>query len=801
MLCLMKLESIISFRYFIFWGILFQPFYYLNKLCVSRSFDDKKQTNLTSKQKSHTMKYEKLALFVIVIFFLSSFHSFSQVLTNRDQIQSPDLRKSLVDDYRHFHNVGNLGLTVTNYGLLGQGYLDALKEQPSCLYKYHSRLEKEQIEHFSYAGLWVGGIGGMNGEQRTLVSTAIVDGVFQYGEAGFEFTNTADEGDTVKVRSSIVTSPQYDPKAISHQDFICDFTDKNLTVPGTAIELIDHVPLGINVHLESYAWNYSYADAFVILNYTIKNISRYPIENIYVGLWIDASIANMNYTNKYVPGGGFSWYDNLNGFDAEYDMAYQYDVDGDNGYAESYLGIRAMGASVERENYNIHFDQWQWATISDAQFPDYFMPSNDVERYKKLSTTPPPPLPNVMASWMILLSMGPLGNLAPGDSLNAVFAVACGFWGDGESDTPDRRKFLRLNSGWAQTAYNGEDVDGDGKLDPNEDINGNGTLDIGEDDYNAAYDLNGNGRWDQGEQVFGDRDGHLDIEEDIYENFQRGITAHNGVIDRYILPSPPPSPNLLVVPGDRKVTLYWDNIPELYEDPITREIDFEGYRIYSSPKTAGNEEEASLLAQFDVVDNLGYDTGFRVIKHDTVINGKDYFYQFVNENLLSGWPGKYSFSVTSYDKGNPANNLPSMESSLFENLTYAIPGKEVIQTEERKIYVYPNPYNVNAPWDGFGERERLIWFANLPANATIRIYTLAGDLVDEIAHHNLSYDGSDVAILREKTKTQKTVFSGGEHAWDLISQNDQAISTGLYLFTVKDEDTGKIYSGKFLVIK
>lgn len=746
---------------------------------------------------------EKYAVLVLVLFtFVIATNVLSQSsIPDGDRYTLPKLAKTTIDDYRHFHDIGNIGLTVTNYGLFGQGYLAALKDQPSCQYKYHSRLEKERIEHFSYAGLWIGGIGGMNGEQRRLVSTAIVDGVFQYGEAGFEFTNSADEGDTVKERSSIVTSPFYDPAAISHQDFLCDFTDRYTTVPGTEIELIDHTPLGINIHLETYAWNYSYADAFVICNYTIKNISEYPIEKIYVGLWVDASIANMNYTSRYEPGGGFTWYDNLNGFDAEYNMAYQYDVDGDNGYAESYLGIRALGASVPRETYQVHYDQWKWATASDPKFPDFFMPGTDEERYIKLSTTPQAQIPNEEASWMILLSMGPLGDLAPGDSLNAVFAIVCGFWGHGDTDTPERRKNLRLNSDWAQTAYNGEDVDGDGKLDPNEDINGNGILDPGEDDYNAALDLNGNGHWDAGEEVFGDGDGHLDIYEDIYENPQRGIVAHNGVIDRYILPSPPPSPNLLVVPGDRKVTLYWDNLPESYEDPITREIDFEGYRIYSSPKTSGSEEEASLLAQFDLIDNLGYDTGFKMIQHDTIIDGKEYHYKFVNDNLLSGWPDKYFYSVTSYDKGNPDNNLPSMESSIYENLTYAIPGKPVSHEDDRKIYVYPNPYNAFAPWDGFGERERLIWFANLPARATIRIYTLAGDLIDEIYHEAETYNGSDISLLEQKTKNQNVQFSGGEHAWDLITSNDQAIATGLYLFTVKDEDLGKIYSGKFLVIK
>ena len=44
-------------------------------------------------------------------------------------------------------------------------------------------------------------------------------------------------------------------------------------------------------------------------------------------------------------------------------------------------------------------------------------------------------------------------------------------------------------------------------------------------------------------------------------------------------------------------------------------------------------------------------------------------------------------------------------------------------------------------------------------------------------------------------------MSGGEEPWDLITDHDQAIATGLYLFSVKDEETGNIKIGKFLVIK
>ena len=44
-------------------------------------------------------------------------------------------------------------------------------------------------------------------------------------------------------------------------------------------------------------------------------------------------------------------------------------------------------------------------------------------------------------------------------------------------------------------------------------------------------------------------------------------------------------------------------------------------------------------------------------------------------------------------------------------------------------------------------------------------------------------------------------MSGGEHPWDLITDGDQAIATGLYLFTVRDKNNGKIKTGKFLIIK
>jgi len=67
--------------------------------------------------------------------------------------------------------------------------------------------------------------------------------------------------------------------------------------------------------------------------------------------------------------------------------------------------------------------------------------------------------------------------------------------------------------------------------------------------------------------------------------------------------------------------------------------------------------------------------------------------------------------------------------------------------------------------------------------------------------HNRQSNGSDLRWFQNYASDGKQKMSGGEHAWDLITDNDQAIATGLYLFTVKDNNNGEIKTGKFLIVK
>jgi hypothetical protein len=165
---------------------------------------------------------------------------------------------------------------------------------------------------------------------------------------------------------------------------------------------------------------------------------------------------------------------------------------------------------------------------------------------------------------------------------------------------------------------------------------------------------------------------------------------------------------------------------------------------------------------------------------------------------LNGW--QYVYGVAAFDRGDSATGITPLQSKT--EVVRAIPGTLPVPVGTKAIGVYPNPYYGGAVWDGAGERSRKIYFYNLPQRCEIRVYTLAGDVVANMEHDGATYDGLEIQWFQQFGNSQTTpVFAGGEHAWDLITRYDQAIATGLYLFSVRDAETGETSTGKFLVIK
>jgi hypothetical protein len=678
------------------------------------------------------------------------------------------LSKATVDDNSKYTTVGNIGVTISNYGTFGDGFQEQEPtDQPSCIYPIGSG-----IEHLFLGGLWVGA--------NTSTGIHVTTGAFNVsrfsggGSTNFEFTTTASENDRMVERSSLSDNKYYSESAVSHQDFIANFTDTNTTVPATSVTIPYHVPLGLGVHLETYAWNYPFTDAFVIFNYTITNVKDDTLKDVYIGLWADLVVRNTNITPPRVGSpfylhAGSGYVDN-----ADMKMVYCYDYDGDPGYTDSYVSLAFLGADPQKDDQTYSGTTFHnWWLFSGATSEEDQAPSTEAERYERMSTSIKEnyywsSIYQRPGNRMSLITTGPFEKIEPDSSVNIVFALVCAKKAGVNSSTVDddyAKQNLFENVSWAYKAYYGEDS------------NRNGTLDYTETD--STEDINGNG--------------HL---------------------DRYVLPTPPAAPYLKAVPENSKVTLYWDDRSEKSVDLISKTRDFEGYRIYRSflgddISKSGITTNLGLIAEFDNIDKLFYDTGLDSIinpqpfteyieNNDGSIDTVVYKYRFVVDNLHNGW--QYAFAVTSYDSGDADLNLESLECSRLQNLTVVSPGTPArVKAEKSEIGVYPNPYRANAMWDGEFERERKLYFYNLPADCEVRIYTLAGDLVDKF-DHDADYNGGDIKWF-EKYSLQTTKFAGGEHAWDLVSRNDQAIATGLYLFTVKDNDSGKIYHGKFLIIK
>ena len=130
----------------------------------------------------------------------------------------------------------------------------------------------------------------------------------------------------------------------------------------------------------------------------------------------------------------------------------------------------------------------------------------------------------------------------------------------------------------------------------------------------------------------------------------------------YSFARPPNKPTLTAVPGDRKVTLMWDNRAEFSRDPIYGR-DFEGYLIYRSTDPSfnsiktisdafGNPTLWKPIMQFDIKNGLSGPHPIQIGESGAVYNtgsdtGLRYF--FVDEGLDNG--RTYYYAVASYDRG------------------------------------------------------------------------------------------------------------------------------------------------------
>ena len=130
---------------------------------------------------------------------------------------------------------------------------------------------------------------------------------------------------------------------------------------------------------------------------------------------------------------------------------------------------------------------------------------------------------------------------------------------------------------------------------------------------------------------------------------------------------------------------------------------------------------------------------------------------------------------------------PFETTDVFTFLTKAqlVDGQLAKEEFSKKPYVVPNPYVGAASFEPqrfavMGRGERKIEFRNLPANSTIRIYNLNGELVNVLEH-----EGN---------------INNGTIEWNLRNTDQLEIAPGLYIYHVDGKSIGK-FIGKFAIIK
>jgi hypothetical protein len=111
--------------------------------------------------------------------------------------------------------------------------------------------------------------------------------------------------------------------------------------------------------------------------------------------------------------------------------------------------------------------------------------------------------------------------------------------------------------------------------------------------------------------------------------------------------------------------------------------------------------------------------------------------------------------------------------------------EELAKTDLGRIGVVPNPYIGSSSWERrslftTGRGDRRIMFTHLPATCSVRIFSVAGQLV--------------------KTLQKESNASDGSLSWDLVTDDGMDLAYGLYIYHVDAPGVGE-HIGKFAVIK
>ena len=507
--------------------------------------------------------------------------------------------------------------------------------------------------------------------------------------------------------------------AVSDHDIYCAATDTFKTPSIGSL-----LPLGVKLWEKSYAWQGKTYEAILPFEYNFINVGRTTITNVYLGWTADPDVGP-------VADGSYAT-SNYSGYIPELHTAY---VHNPVARGATPFAITFTGASRPLDSLRFVY---QW-------YPGGSPITGDSLQYSWMDCSAfsgncilPNQSPSTLQDMRLFLFCGPFGDLAPGDTVRLSTALVSG----------------------------------------------------------TGIDAGAN---------------------PMTENAKTAIRIYS---TGFRQPVQPISPCLEIVPGFKKFTLKWgrtalcqngrpsadpaaiwddsNRVAESFPPDHWRRVNpppghtrggriFEGYRLYRSEDPSGIPSSFTLLKQFDLDDEFSYNTGI-----DSV---------FVDSNLVRG--KRYWYSVTSFGIGDRTIITSTSQSGAVRYDTlYTAESESPVEANAQSVdltfsvsdksgdvLVVPNPYRSDIDytlesggWEGrsrdWNENNRKVKFIHLPPKCTIRIFTLAGDLVTTLEHDD---------PVR------------GEIDWNLVSDSNRALASGVYIFSVESDFGQQI--GKFVLIR
>lgn len=602
----------------------------------------------------HIMKlsYGKTNIFmgIIIILFCVSIDSLARAPFELKDSSKGNSSKSTIDAEPNYqltiHDIGYIRMALLNQGILGAYSSDQSTVYdgeviPSCEYPKGS-----DVNHLFGGSLWIGAVVG-----RDTLVTCATTGWENWG--GREFNPDYPPGGSFEYRTVLKGRTGFHPDAKSEQDIIARYTD-TMIAPGleNPIDNRPHIPLNLSVVQSSYAWSYSYADDFILIDFQIANIGRFPLKEVFMGLYVDGDVFHMGNRNS-------GPYDDICGFLKTADMPARFgprkdtvniawiaDNDGDPGppdrlipeywYIGSARGV--TGTRVLRTpNPDLKYSFNWWVSNGDPTLDfgprkagsdedpfrsfgshlgtptgdalKYYILSHPEFDYDQLFTAHshtadgylPPPRPsmaNDIANGFdtrYLLSFGPF-NIEPGDTLPITIAFVAG-----ENFHVNPTDFVDNFDSYYPELYNNT-------------LNYKDFADNSRWAYwvydNPGVDTDGDN--DSGRYVWscpGD-DSILYFTEtdppplEMLDLCDKYFYTGDGVPD-FKAAGPPPPPTINTITEKGKVTIRWNGqISETTPDPFSGKKDFEGYRVYIS--TTERFSDFVLLDSYDVEDFKRY---------------------------------------------------------------------------------------------------------------------------------------------------------------------------------------------------